>query len=141
MENHTVLNLMITIYKPLNKDWMGYSIQKTKGRNSKMILTFHHINEERKGGKATLENGAILSSKAHKDLHTLEFRNYELYQKWTNLFIEINQNKGPLTSELEAKREHLLKETKIYLKELEEIKIRSHYETKENPLKNLRLNS
>lgn len=42
----------------------------SKGQMEKMKkLTYHHIRERRKGGKATVENGALLSVENHEWFH------------------------------------------------------------------------
>lgn len=42
----------------------------SKGQMKKMkSLTYHHIRERRKGGKATVENGALLSMENHQWFH------------------------------------------------------------------------
>ena len=45
---------------------------KSKGQMKRMKqLTYHHILERYKGGKATVENGAIVSGLAHAYMHSL----------------------------------------------------------------------
>ena len=40
---------------------------KSKGQMKRMKqLTYHHILERRRGGKATVENGALLSAENHR---------------------------------------------------------------------------
>lgn len=45
-------------------------VYKSKGQKEKMKrLTYHHIKERRNGGKATVENGALLSNENHIWFH------------------------------------------------------------------------
>lgn len=45
---------------------------KSKGQRKRMQqLTFHHIREKSKGGKATIENGALLTAENHATFHKL----------------------------------------------------------------------
>ena len=89
-ENKILLNQMIDIYKPDGFDWMSYQITK------KNILTFHHILEATKGGLATIENGALITKKAHRILNILTTYDYLLYEEWQQLFCYINKSRQPM---------------------------------------------
>ena len=90
MNNATVLDKMITIYKPNGVDWMGYRL--TKGNP----YTYHHIKEKRNGGKVTLSNGAILTKEAHNELNMLDRFCPEAYEEYQAIFRYINSFNGPI---------------------------------------------
>lgn len=89
-ENTILLKEMIKIYKPNDIDWMSYII------TTKNSLTFHHINPKNKGGKTTIENGALLTKRAHRDLNIIEELDYALFQDWNELFEFIVKSNSPL---------------------------------------------
>ena len=62
--------------------WMGYTLDR------KNPFTFHHIFEQRRGGKALLENGAVLTSHAHRDLNQLDMHQRAMYRDLNILFTE-----------------------------------------------------
>lgn len=80
-----VFTEMLNIYKPIDIDWMGYKISK------KNPLTYHHIKEVSKKGKKKVDNGALLTKKAHNLLHEIQKYNLKLYNEWQQLFREINE--------------------------------------------------
>ena len=88
-ENHIVLLQMIEIYRPDVTDWMQYQITR---RN---ILTLHHIRKACEGGFTCVDNGAILTRKAHQVLNMVEAIDGVLYDEWNDLFALINQGKQP----------------------------------------------
>lgn len=59
-ENQIILLQMLEIYKPDITDWMQYEITK---RN---ILTLHRIKKACEGGTDSINNGAILTKRAHR---------------------------------------------------------------------------
>lgn len=75
------------------KCWMGYKLDK---KNS---FTYHHILEARRGGKITLDNGALLTYYAHHDLNEMELHDKSLYTALNALFKELNKTKKPPTKE------------------------------------------
>lgn len=97
------------IYKPDRKDWMGFPITK---RNK---LTYHHIEEARKGGPESVDNGALLTIKAHAELHQVEHRDKKLYEEYQNLFRTINDSKQHPTQEMKAKMAELKKKAETVL--------------------------
>lgn len=99
-ETKVMIELMLKIYKTYEYDWMSYSI------TSKNKLTYHHIVKECNGGVFSLDNGALLTKKAHRLLNMLEEKNYILYETWNELFKEINVRKEPMD-------EYLLEESKV----------------------------
>ncbi len=66
---------------------------KSKGQMKRMKqLTFHHIKERRKGGKATLENGALISAENHSWFHKQPKEKQrmmnDMFQKYKELKVE-----------------------------------------------------
>lgn len=88
-----VLKEMIRIYKPENKDWMGYKL------NKKNPYTYHHIFKKVYGDFKTIDNGAILTVEAHELLHYLEQKDFESYRELNRLFRELNATRQPPTRE------------------------------------------
>ena len=82
---------MLEIYG--NNCWMGYKLDR------KNPFTFHHIFEQRKGGKDLITNGAILTRAAHNDLNQLDMHEKSLYRDLNLLFIELNETNLPPTIE------------------------------------------
>ena len=76
---------MIKIYG--NNCWMGYRLTKNNP------FTFHHIFEQRVGGKDLIENGALLTKFAHRDLNTMDLHVKPLYKDLNILFKELNNTK------------------------------------------------
>ena len=81
--NHIIILQMIEIYHPEVADWMQYQITKSN------ILTFHHIKKVSENGNCCIENGALLTKRAHRILNMVESLDIALY----NLFILINKAK------------------------------------------------
>lgn len=73
--------------------WMGYKLDK------KNPFTYHHILEARRGGKVTIDNGALLTYWAHHDLNQMEEHDKGLYIALNTLFKELNKTKKPPTRE------------------------------------------
>lgn len=101
---------MIEIYKPEIMDWMQYQITK------KNILTLHHIKKACEGGIASIDNGAIVTKKAHRILNKIEAIDSVLYDEWNILFRLINDAKKPPCPEyiMEAKKLKAYTQKKIY---------------------------
>ncbi len=89
-ENKILLDEMIKIYKPEDMDWMSYLVTVKNG------LTFHHIVEQKNGGMTTIENGALLTKKAHRALNMLLTRDSILYNDWNGFFVDLNRTKSPM---------------------------------------------
>ena len=83
-----ITKLMINEYKinQLKMDFMGYSLQKNE------VYTFHHlIVPKRQGGKATIQNGAILCGKSsHPYLHVIENTDHDMFLYITDEMIDEN---------------------------------------------------
>lgn len=73
--------------------WMGYKLDR------KNPFTYHHILEARRGGKITVDNGALLTYWAHHDLNQMEEHDKGLYNALNTLFKELNKTKKPPTKE------------------------------------------
>ena len=89
-----VLRIMIDIFQPEGTDWMNFALSKNNP------YTYHHIVEKSKGGDKSIDNGAILTRKAHSFLHMLEINCPEAYQDLQNVFLKINGTKQPVSQEL-----------------------------------------
>ena len=62
----------------------------SKGQYKRMkMLTYHHIREKSKGGKATIENGALLSGENHIWFHQQDKADRE---RMNNMFQELKRN-------------------------------------------------
>ena len=83
--------------------WMGYTLDR------KNPFTFHHIFEQRKGGKDLIDNGAILTSHAHQDLNQLDMHHKVLYRELNLLFTALNETKTPPTVEYYKEVNEILK--------------------------------
>lgn len=94
----TVNNLVI-VFKPFNKDWLGYKITKDN------YLTYHHIFKDVYGDYTfanpdyKLDNGALLSQLGHNYLHIIENRDLHLYLMLSDILREINEQKHMPTLE------------------------------------------
>ncbi len=83
-DNNYNLKKMFKIYKINGFDWMNFALTR---RNP---YTFHHIVSRSNGGADSIENGAILTRKAHDLLHLLEYICPDAYRKLQIIFTEIN---------------------------------------------------
>ncbi|NMA51205.1 MAG: hypothetical protein GX951_05120 [Mollicutes bacterium] len=88
-----ILIRMFEIYKPNGIDWM---LDKETKKN---MFTFHHITEERCGGKRIVENGAILTIASHNFLNYLDVKRRELYEELNYLFYCLNITGAPPTED------------------------------------------
>lgn len=77
---------MINIYKTYDFDWMNYVIVNEE-------LTYHHIVKEECGGKLSLDNGALLTSRAHEYLHLIERTDIVIYDRINQILKDINTQK------------------------------------------------
>ena len=90
----TTLLLMNYIYNPDGYDWMNF--KEVKGN----LFTYHHIKERRNGGHKTIDNGAILTHKAHDLLNMLEVRCPDIYNELQSIFKRINASHLPPTNDI-----------------------------------------
>ena len=96
-----VLRIMVDIFQPEGIDWMNFALSRDNP------FTYHHIVEKSKGGDKSIDNGAILTRRAHTFLHTLEKVCPDAYNDLQNVFLKINDSKKPVLDE--------------YIKEIDEI--------------------
>lgn len=80
---------------------------KSKGQYKRMKqLTFHHIKERRNGGKATVENGALLSVENHewfnKQSSELQKQINKAFQEYKK-FVECSVVFGEIETDVEVK--------------------------------------
>ena len=101
-DNSINLKKMIKIYKPNGIDWMNFTLSR---RNP---YTFHHIISRSDGGDDTIENGAILTRRAHDLLHILEYVCPGVYEKLKELFIKINVSRKAPDVEIKKEIEEIL---------------------------------
>ena len=73
---------MIKIYETYEYDWMNYLIVDD--------LTYHHIKKEENGGEKTLDNGALLTHRAHNYLHFIENYDKDIYSRINEILKNIN---------------------------------------------------
>ena len=74
MKNKTAKEILIELYGPecfIDKLHLRVDNQPKRYTSKKQLkemkrLTYHHIKEKRNGGKATVENGALLSEENHQ---------------------------------------------------------------------------
>ncbi len=93
-DNNRNLKKMLKRFKPDGFDWMNFVLTR---RNP---FTFHHIEPRSEGGSDTIENGAILTRRAHDLLHLLEYVCPDAYDDLQDIFARINASKGPLTDDI-----------------------------------------
>ena len=79
-----ILKQMIRLYKPNGIDWMNFLLTK------KNPFTYHHITPRSEGGEETIENGAILTRRAHDLLHMLEYACPDAFNDIQNVFRKIH---------------------------------------------------
>ena len=97
---------MIKIYKTYNLDWMNYIITDND-------LTYHHIVKIEEGGKTTIDNGALLTQRAHNYLNTIEKTDIDIYNRINEILKEINNNKSEPTKIQRQKIDLLLFEFEV----------------------------
>jgi len=89
-----ILEELIDIFQPNGIDWLGDNISEDNP------ITYHHIVKKACGGRKSLDNGALLTKRSHKYLHSiLEQKNYETYLKLNDCFKELNKTKQPPTND------------------------------------------
>ena len=81
-----ITKLMIDVYKIVDMDFMGYSIDP-------ISASFHHlIVPKRNGGPKTINNGAILNrGTSHAYLHLIELKDYDYFYDITKEMIDENK--------------------------------------------------
>ena len=81
---------------------MNFSLSK---RN---LYTFHHIVSRSIGGVDAINNGAILTKKAHDLLHLLEIVCFDASIDLQNIFIGINESNCPPTVEIKGEIDEIM---------------------------------
>ena len=87
--------------------------KKFKGKGIKRCMTYHHLVHEEDGGKATVENGAVVEAMAHEYLHSLPRHQEEIINNMLRAykinFLEMNQEQvlGSGTVEIEEDAEYI----------------------------------
>lgn len=76
-----------------NNCWMGYAVSNSNP------YTFHHIRKRKSGGAREIQNGALLTRKAHNDLNRIEKELSEYYRELNEMFRELNNLMKPPTVE------------------------------------------
>lgn len=89
-----VLRILVDIFQPEGIDWMNFALSRDNP------YTYHHIVEKSKGGDKSIDNGAILTRRAHTFLHTLEKVCPDAYNDLQNVFLKINGSKQPVSDEI-----------------------------------------
>ena len=89
-----VLRIMVDIFDPNGMDWMNFALTKDNP------YTFHHIHEKHNGGDRSIDNGAILTRKAHDLLNMLEKFCPDAYDDLQSVFSKINGIKKPVSEEI-----------------------------------------
>ena len=87
------LQELVCIHEPDGFDWMNFAL--TRGNP----FTYHHIDEKSKGGDRSINNGAILTKKAHRFLNFLQLVYPDAYNDLQDVFRRINESKKPVTQE------------------------------------------
>lgn len=102
-----VLKNLVEIFQPNGFDWMNFTLSKNNP------YTYHHIVEKSRGGDKSLDNGAILTKRAHKFLHTLQKVCPDAYQDLQNVFVRINASKEPVSQEIIDEIDEILKKVLV----------------------------
>ncbi len=97
---------MIKIYNTYTLDWMDYYVEGND-------LTYHHIVKAENGGKITIDNGALLTQRAHNYLHLIERIDIDIYNRINAVLKEINENKSEPTIIQRKKIDLLLYEFEV----------------------------
>ena len=101
------LKILVDIFQPNGTDWMNFTLTKSNP------YTYHHIVEKSKGGEKSVDNGAILTRKAHTLLHTLEKVCPDAYNDLQQVFAKINGTRQPVTEEIINEIDEILKKVLI----------------------------
>ncbi len=108
MKNEPLQGL-ITIFQPDGFDWMNFALAKSNP------YTYHHILERKNGGDISINNGAILTKRAHRFLHILQFYCPEAYEDFQNVFRRINDSREPVTQQFVDEIDEIMR--KIFVTE------------------------
>ena len=97
---------LLEIFKPYYHDWMNYIVDNEE-------ITYHHIKKEEDGGEYSLDNGALLTHRAHDYLHYIEKVDSDIYKEINKVFKEINESREKPTYNQKLKIELLLFEFEL----------------------------
>lgn len=97
-----VLRILVDIFEPDGTDWMNFKLTKDNP------YTYHHIVEKRRGGDKSIDNGAILTKRAHSFLHTLEKVCPDAYNDLQKVFAKINDSKTQPSEEIISEIDNIL---------------------------------
>lgn len=92
---------MIKLYKTIDYDWLNFKIYDIND------ITFHHIIKKENGGKYSIDNGALLTTKSHEYLHIIENNDIEIYIEINKILKKINEQKHKPT-EIQKQKIELL---------------------------------
>ena len=87
--------------------------KKFKGKSIKKQLTYHHLQHKSDGGRATVDNGAVVEATAHAYMHSLPRHQEEIINNMLRAykinFMELNQGQvlGSGTVEIEDEIEYI----------------------------------
>ena len=84
---------MLEMYEPDKIDWMNFDI------TSSNPYSFHHIEKKEDGGRARVDNGAVLSKYSHRFLHYLEQVCPDAFEDYQDLFRRVNASCEPRTQD------------------------------------------
>ena len=88
------------------RDTSGLRYTGSGQRKKMKMLTYHHIKEKSKGGKATIENGALLSAENHAWFHQQDRADRErMNQQFQDLKRDIDNNYEPCEVQLVPEEE------------------------------------
>lgn len=97
---------MMKIYNTYTLDWMNYFVKEND-------ITYHHIVKAEDGGRVTIDNGALLTQRAHNYLHTIERIDIDIYNRINTVLKEINESKQEPTRFHRQRIELLLYEFEV----------------------------
>lgn len=110
--------------------------KKFKGKSIKKQLTYHHLQHKADGGKATIENGAVVDVTAHAYLHSLPRHQEEIINNMLRAykinFMELNQGQVLGAGSLEVEDEIEFISIPIEQDEAEIRRARAIYERKKH---------
>lgn len=106
-EEKKLIKELIIIFDIKDIDFLGYPITKDNP------LQYHHIVFKQNGGKTTLDNGSLLTAKAHSLFHKIVNNQYITSKKITREFKKLNESKMPPTKEYYENIKNFLEEFQI----------------------------
>ena len=101
-----IILLMIKMYETNEYDWMNYKIDNED-------ITFHHIIKEELGGTYSLDNGALLTKRAHEYLHLIERYDQDIFESINSVLKDINNQKHAPNYKQKKKIDLLLLEFEV----------------------------